>query len=1232
MKKLFTLVFALACFASMNADEYYLVGGCTDSGWNTGAYTRSAVRATQTGQDTWAAAVRLTVAEGDNGRFKIPNGGDDWNSGFFAPAQGTVLTSEWSDLSKNGSGDNKFCVAEEGMYLVSFNTSTMKIKADKLTEPTKDGDVFLISNLNDYWYFAAYIATNDTKNAKARLTADLTFDGNFVCLASDRYKFCGEFDGNGHTIDYAVANCAYSQVGLFTYATGKDGKTAHIHDLVIGEHSSFTGAAKVGGIAGFLRDGGEVKLTNVVNKASVTSTGNTDANAAGLIGCATDGTKITALNCANTGTVKGQDGQCAAFAGWTQGGTTFTNCWNIGDINNYESQAQLYRNSGSVTAKNCFDLTSKGNQGTKVDASKVSTGEFCYTLNGDQSSIAWYQNLSGDAVDAYPVPFSSHAQVYANGEMKCDGSAVEGGELTYSNESASVIPPHEYENGFCKNCDKYQENAFTATDGWYVVSEPWQLRWLAVSVNEYNGTYGKANIKLEADINYTAYTNQAAMFGKPSNTYKGTFDGQNHTVTVAFVNTSAEETGLFRRINGGTVKNLKVAGTITTNQKLAGGICSGIWQNGTITNCESAVTITDEGSGDATHGGILAAVHDQNDIKVLSCLFSGAINASNRTGSAGIIGWTGNDTKTTVKNCLVIGEVNIKDDGNNGIIVRSNCTRANNYYTCSKTATNFYNDNAIEASEKKGTGELCYLLNGDQSSIAWYQKLGEDQYPIPFAKEGAQVYLNATYLCPNKTEGEGTYSNASESTIPDHTYTEGFCEHCNKADVNYLPLVGSAYEIDNMYKLHWFSCIVKDGNVEANANLTADIEMESDNQYGYTPIGTTEHPYVGFFNGQGHSVTLRINNPGYDYQGLFGVVTDGARIEKVVVKGFVTGKAYVGGIAGGTNGGSSNAKQTNIWYCGNEATITANGVNGAGIIGVNMNGSASIIVTSCYNTGNITSGGDGGALSGWLGGGWSSVRNCYNSGTVKNGENASKAFCRNNGCFFTNCYYTETSGTDNTSENTANGKPAMVADATLASGELAYKLGEAFYQTLGTDAYPTTEFTKPNVSYVGDAGYATMYDTTTGYTLNGDIKAYAAVLSGTRLALTEVENVPESTPVVLKGTYYNKLAADLPAINVANDLKGTDADTAADGTMYILANGADGVGFYKAEGTIPAGKAYFQSSTGVKAFFFDGDDATGISNVDANLNANDAIYNIAGQRIQKMQKGINIINGKKVLF
>ena len=42
------------------------------------------------------------------------------------------------------------------------------------------------------------------------------------------------------------------------------------------------------------------------------------------------------------------------------------------------------------------------------------------------------------------------------------------------------------------------------------------------------------------------------------------------------------------------------------------------------------------------------------------------------------------------------------------------------------------------------------------------------------------------------------------------------------------------------------------------------------------------------------------------------------------------------------------------------------------------------------------------------------------------------------------------------------------------------------------------------------------------------------------------------------------------------------------------------------------------------------DDATGISTVET-FTEEGAIFNLAGQRLQKMQKGINIVNGKKVL-
>ena len=70
-----------------------------------------------------------------------------------------------------------------------------------------------------------------------------------------------------------------------------------------------------------------------------------------------------------------------------------------------------------------------------------------------------------------------------------------------------------------------------------------------------------------------------------------------------------------------------------------------------------------------------------------------------------------------------------------------------------------------------------------------------------------------------------------------------------------------------------------------------------------------------------------------------------------------------------------------------------------------------------------------------------------------------------------------------------------------------------------------------------------------------------------------------------------------------------------------------------ASASIKGFRAYFDVpvSSEVKALTFDGEDATGLMDLKDLNDSNDLIYNIAGQRIQKMQKGINIINGKKIL-
>ena len=50
----------------------------------------------------------------------------------------------------------------------------------------------------------------------------------------------------------------------------------------------------------------------------------------------------------------------------------------------------------------------------------------------------------------------------------------------------------------------------------------------------------------------------------------------------------------------------------------------------------------------------------------------------------------------------------------------------------------------------------------------------------------------------------------------------------------------------------------------------------------------------------------------------------------------------------------------------------------------------------------------------------------------------------------------------------------------------------------------------------------------------------------------------------------------------------------------------------------------------MKAFYPFADDATGISGINVD-DENAIIYNIAGQRVSKAQKGVNIVNGIKIL-
>ena len=191
---------------------------------------------------------------------------------------------------------------------------------------------------------------------------------------------------------------------------------------------------------------------------------------------------------------------------------------------------------------------------------------------------------------------------------------------------------------------------------------------------------------------------------------------------------------------------------------------------------------------------------------------------------------------------------------------------------------------------------------------------------------------------------------------------------------------------------------------------------------------------------------------------------------------------------------------------------------------------------------------------------------------------------------------------------------------------------------------------------VGDKSYATLYlpfdVTTTGATKAYYIETVSSDYAHLTATGNEGTEIPANTAVVLvnedaeTSTILN-MASGLTSVvsESSNLLKGTlvpmSLDLSDETPNYALGQKDSKIGFYKfaKDGktsiTLGANKAYLEvpASGGVKGFAFDFDDATGIDEVQgaAIYKQGSTIVNLAGQRLSKPIKGINIINGKKVL-
>ena len=184
---------------------------------------------------------------------------------------------------------------------------------------------------------------------------------------------------------------------------------------------------------------------------------------------------------------------------------------------------------------------------------------------------------------------------------------------------------------------------------------------------------------------------------------------------------------------------------------------------------------------------------------------------------------------------------------------------------------------------------------------------------------------------------------------------------------------------------------------------------------------------------------------------------------------------------------------------------------------------------------------------------------------------------------------------------------------------------------------------------VTEAGYATL-NLPFDVTLPNTVKAYAVeTVEGNYASLVEKADIPANKGAILEGAGTHTLTIAAASSDWTNNkLVGTNVNTYVAGEAYVLGKDGEGAGFFKAtlnkneageEGTTHflnnANKAYLPASavtTLAATLRFNFGGTTAIESVLNNgIDANAAIYDLSGRRVEKAVKGIYIQNGKKII-
>jgi len=339
------------------------------------------------------------------------------------------------------------------------------------------------------------------------------------------------------------------------------------------------------------------------------------------------------------------------------------------NITNNSSNQAPFRYAGNATIRNLRTA------GTVTTSAKCASGLIAEIQAGStvniescRSSVTINSSVSGDATNGGFVAAMSGTVIIRN--SKFDGSfegsncSHNGGFVGWANSGSnltienSIFAPDHITTKLaeCQTWVRQDGNVKLSNVNSYATSEykPYIIIRNASDWNKFRTMVEDAkngydvDAVLQADITTSDYVG-----GSRAAYYRGTFDGNGHTVTFNKSGFTENYVAPFRYVGNATIKNLHTAGSIQSSGTYATGLVAALINNTTVTieNCQSSVKLNCTGSGDKTLGGFVGRLQDCT-LTIRNSKFDGSFEGTNSWGHAGFVSWAATNTNVKIENCL----------------------------------------------------------------------------------------------------------------------------------------------------------------------------------------------------------------------------------------------------------------------------------------------------------------------------------------------------------------------------------------------------------------------------------------------------------------------------------------------------------------------------------------------------------------------------------------------------